>query len=85
MPYRTLVGANRKVSGRGSPGDGSLADEVLVGTTAIQFADGHLDDGTEVEPPHVYVADHGLTSAQARRLAAEILEAADEIDGWVAR
>lgn len=86
MPYRTLMGANRKVPGW-TPGDGHL-DEVLVGTTAVQFADGHLDDGTEVEPPHVYVqmnSDHGLTSAEARGLAAVLLAAADEIDGWMAR
>jgi hypothetical protein len=42
-----------------------------------------------VEAPHVYVFELGeanpLNSDQARELAAALLEAAAEIDGWVAR
>ncbi len=79
-PYRVVFGVSRGLAGR---------DDVLVATTAVQFEDGSLDDGSEVEPPHVFVEtnrDRGLTSAQARQLAAHLLDdAANEIDGWAAR
>jgi hypothetical protein len=29
--------------------------------------------------------EHGLTSVQARELAVTLIEAADELDGWVTR
>ena len=49
--------------------------------------DGVVDDGTRVESPKVYVEtpEPGLTAAQARQLAAVILECADEIDGRAAQ
>ncbi len=62
-PYRVVFGVSRGLAGR---------DDVLVATTGVQFEDGSLDDGSEVEPPHVFVEtnhDRGLTSAQARQLA----------------
>jgi hypothetical protein len=34
--------------------------------------DGHIDDGSVHEPPHVYLGDDALTSAQARELAAAL-------------
>jgi hypothetical protein len=79
QPSRVVHGVCRAIEGR---------DDVLVGTTAIQFADGSVDDGSRVESPHVYVetcADRGLTAAQARELAAAILECANEVDGWAGK
>jgi hypothetical protein len=41
QPYRVLFGANR-----------TDTDHILeVSTTAIQLADGSIDDGSQVEPP----------------------------------
>jgi hypothetical protein len=75
--YRVLYGVSRGIAGR---------DDVLVGTTAIQFADGRIDDGSVLhEPPHVYLNDDALTSVQARELAALLIEAADEVHGWAGR
>ena len=56
-----------------------------VQATAVQFADGRIDDGSVHEPPRVYLGDDGLTSAQARELAAALIETADEVDRWAAR
>jgi hypothetical protein len=60
---------------------------VLVATTAVRYRDGRIDDGTISEPPFVYVQtcrDAGLTSTEARQLAAHIIECADEADRWAA-
>ena len=35
-----------------------------------------------MSPPHVYLGDDGLTSVQARELAAALIETADELDRW---
>lgn len=56
-----------------------------VGVSAIQFADGTIDDGSRVEAPKVFLADWMLTVPEARELAALIVERADEVDGWVTR
>ena len=56
--------------------------------TAVQWADGTVGDGSTEEGPAVHVhcfGDDGLTPAQARELAAMIVEAADELDRWVTR
>ena len=53
-----------------------------VQATAVQFADGRIDDGRVHEPPRVYLGDDALTSAQARELAALLVESADEVDRW---
>ena len=80
QPYRVIYRVSRGLTDR---------DDVVVSTTAIQLPDGRIDDGTYLEPPHVRVdsnSDRGLTSAQARALAAAILdECADEIDRWSTR
>jgi hypothetical protein len=62
--------------------------EVNVWTSANQFADGTLDDGSRTEPPTVHLevgASTGMNSDQARILAAVLIESADEIDGWATR
>ena len=64
--------------------DGVDIDRVSVQPTAVQFADGRIDDGGVHEPPHVYLGDDALTSPQARELAPLLVEAADEVDGWSA-
>ena len=69
-PYRVVYGRPRGID----------LENLPVGTTAIQFSDGTVDDGSVHEPPHVYLDDRSLTSAQARGLAALLLEAADEVD-----
>jgi hypothetical protein len=78
LPYRVLVGELRTV-------DGLDVDRVSVQPTAIQLSDGRIDDGSVYEAPQVYLIDDALSSAQPRALAAALLVAADEADGWAAK
>jgi hypothetical protein len=74
--YRVIYGVPRGVTGH----------ELALQTSALQYADGSIN--TTDDPPRVSLDIHydaGLTSAQARELAASLIEAADEVDGWVAR
>ena len=77
LPYRVVLGARRGVTDH----------KVRVQTSAIQFADGRIDDGGIVAPSvtisHACYNGRGLSSTQARELAARLLEAADELDGWI--
>jgi hypothetical protein len=73
LPYRILFGVLRNTGG---------ATFTDVQATAVQFADGRIDDGSVHEPPHVYLGDDALTSGQARVLAAALIETADEVDRW---
>jgi hypothetical protein len=73
LPYRVLLGEVRAI-------DGLDPDLICVQTTAVQFADGRIDDGTTHEPPRVYLRDDDLTTTQARELAAVLIEVADEMD-----
>ncbi|MDA0251503.1 MAG: hypothetical protein O2892_17265 [Actinomycetota bacterium] len=72
--WRVVFSPRRSIPGR---------EDINVALTAVQFADGRIDDGSEFEPPQVYV-DHpdGLTAAQARSLAGLLIEAAETLDGW---
>lgn len=74
--YRVVIGADRTVTDHSA----------RVSPSAVQWADGRVDDG-RIEGPSVYVLDVGapLNSDQARELAAALLEAAAEVDGWAAR
>ena len=76
--YRIIHGETRGVVGY---------DGLVVWTAATQFADGALD--VDRDPPTVSIDgliwEHGLTSGQARELAATLIEASDELDGWVTR
>lgn len=75
--YRIVYGPRRSLPSR---------EDFTVTTTAVQHGDGRIDDGSPLEPPHVYLdhPDRGLTAGQARALAALLLDAAAEIDGWLA-
>ena len=57
-------------------------------STAVQWSNGIIDDG-RVEAPSISVDidgwENGPTSAQARELAAVLLECADEVDRWATR
>ena len=75
-PYRIILGELRNTDG---------VEHTAVQATAVQYADGRIDDGSVHEPPYVYLGDDGLTSAPARELAAALIETANEVDGWVAR
>lgn len=67
MPSRTICGPDRKV-GRAS-----------VFAMAVQSLDGGVRETIVRVESSPYDA---LTSARARQLAAAILDAADEFDGW---
>src|SRR5258707_11144605 len=75
---RVIMGQNRSITDT----------DVVIWTSAIQFADGRIqqDEGGASEPPLVHV-DGGvdLNSDQARELAAALIEAAAEVDRWAAR
>ncbi len=77
-PYRVVIGAERTVTDH----------KVRVSSSAVQWADGRVDDG-RIEAPQIYVFEldesNPLHSDQTRELAAVLLEAADEIDGWAKR
>jgi hypothetical protein len=65
--------------------EGIHVHRVSVQVTALQFPDGRVDDGSEHEPPQVYLGDEALSIAQARALAAALTDAADEADRWAGR
>src|SRR5271166_6481833 len=71
LAYRVVLGEDRGVTDH----------NVVVHTVAVQFADGRIEDG-RIKAATVY-SGRGLTSAQARELAAALLEAADQLDGWI--
>ena len=76
QPYRVIYGVSRGVVGH----------QLALQTSALQYADGNIN--TTDDPPRVSLDIHydsGLTSDQARDLAASLIEAATEVDGWVAR
>ncbi len=78
QPYRVVFGAYRDVTDHAAG----------VPTSVIQWADGHLDHG-EIEAPSLVILGGGegesFNSDQARELAAALLEAAAEVDGWAGR
>ncbi|MDT5057714.1 MAG: hypothetical protein QOF66_6080 [Mycobacterium sp.] len=76
QPYRILFGELRNTDG---------VEYTTVRGTAVQYADGRIDDGSVHEPPSVYLGDDALSSSQARELAAALIATADEVDGWVTR
>jgi hypothetical protein len=73
IPNRVLFGEWRGI-------DGVDPDRVSVAPSAIQLADGRIDDGSLFERPHVHLRDDCPIPTQARHLAAALIEAADELD-----
>jgi hypothetical protein len=62
-------------------------EDATVRGYAIQLRDGSIDTEGD-EPPHVWVecsGSRGLTTDEARELAALIVRVADQIDGWAER
>lgn len=74
---RVINGATRSVEGN---------PDVRVWTGAMQYSDCSLDDGA-LDRPSVWIdaRQEALSPRQARELAAALLEAADELDGWTRR
>lgn len=69
---RMVMGADRTIDGH----------DAVVWTAAVQYADGSLQKAVvHVDMP----AKDAMTSVQARALAAEVIAAAHEIDGWYRR
>lgn len=74
--YRVVFGPTHHVKGQ----HGAVG---TVRSTAIQLADGTIDDGNSVEPPVVHVnlePGYALTAAQTRDLAQLLVAAAAEAD-----
>ena len=72
-PYRVFSGRDRRIG----------AINGIVGTSAVQYPDGTIDQTPE-DSPRIW-AEYGaasMTSAQAREFAEAIIAAADEVDGW---
>lgn len=77
-PYWTLY---RSISGRVRR---PITDACMtVWTEGAQWDDGHVDPPSVCLPGHLLTKE--LNSDQARELAAALLEAAAEVDGWVTR
>lgn len=84
---RVVQGVDRPIGGRGR--------YVVVQTAVVQRTDGSIVVEDGLNAPVISIAtgdDTGLTdsgvnvsSEQARRLAEVLVEAADELDGWVGR
>jgi hypothetical protein len=72
LPYRIVYCHLRDIGG----------EDLCVEGSAIQLADGRIVG--EVEPPNVRIAwsPEMFSTAVARKLAAALLEVADELDGW---
>jgi hypothetical protein len=71
LPYRIILGEDRGITNH----------KMAVHTVAIQFADGRIAAG-RIRAAIVY-SGQGLSSTQARELAAALLEAADQLDRWI--
>lgn len=71
--YRVVMGRNREVG------------PITVGTTAVQYLDGSVDDGRDGDAPQVWIGDTGFSTDVARALASALIAAADELDTAVAR
>lgn len=73
LHYRVLQGRDRE------------AGPFVVGTTAVQYLDGQIDDGRNGDAPKVWIGDTGFSTDHARHLASALTAAADELDGLVQR
>lgn len=83
--YRIIHGRVRSVGGPIHHTNDHTTGLAEVETNACQRLDGTLEVD---DPPQIQVqaySDNGITPEQARAVAAALLEAADEVDGWVQR
>ena len=72
LPYRIAWCHRRDIAGL----------NMFVEGSAIQLNDGRVDG--EVEPPNISVYPPEMFSTTvARKLAAALIEVADQLDGWV--
>jgi hypothetical protein len=69
MPSRTIYGIQRTVTDSGT----------WLESCGSQWADGSIDDEPSIDLHH---DDRTLNSDQARELAAALLQAAGDLDGW---
>ena len=85
QPYRIVHGPKRSIGEAVHHFDGYTTGLAEVETSACQNFDGTLasDDPPQIHV-HVY-RDSGINPSQAREVAALLLEAADEVDGWVGK
>ena len=58
---------------------------MTVSTSCIQFSDGSIDIGGLIETPAVQIDQRPFSGDAARQLAAAIIGAATEVEGWVQR
>jgi hypothetical protein len=74
LPYRVAYCHLREIGG----------EHLRVEGSAIQLADGRVVGA--VEPPNVDIvwSPEMFNTAVARKLAAALIEVADQLDGWVA-
>ena len=74
--FRVIYGTCRGITDR---------PDVILFPSAVQLADGTVDNGDSVEPPVLYIevqAERGLTAVQARALATALVNAAAQLDRW---
>jgi hypothetical protein len=76
---RTFNGTNRGIPVERRTGH---HDDIEVAIYGEQYADGRIVREIGVYELH---SDSPITSGEARALAATLIEAADEIDGWAGR
>ncbi|BBZ03607.1 hypothetical protein MCHIJ_30440 [Mycolicibacterium chitae] len=72
---RIVLGATHRI----------IDSDVTVSFSCIQWRDGHIESGSDPEPPMLYLdgAPENLNADQARHLAAVLLALAAQVDGWV--
>ncbi|GJN99095.1 hypothetical protein NJB1907f44_48880 [Mycobacterium marinum] len=71
-PERLILGPTR----------GITDSDVVVWASAVQRADASIENGIDTPAIQIDGSTDALNSDQARELAAALLQAADEIDGW---
>ncbi len=74
--YRIIYGTARGVADR---------PDISLSPAAVQFANGTVDNGDQLEPAVVYVdfdGERGLTASDARALATALVDAAADLDRW---
>lgn len=59
--------------------------DVILYASAVQLADGSIDNGNQIEQPVLYIdvkEERGLTAVQARALGTALVNAAARLDRW---